>query len=405
MAKEGLNGVFGKPRTKLAKASTRLEEDAQVMEARLLQLRVTMQEEKQKRDAELPLKHAGNRWRSAREDRGSVRQYARDVQQKKTSKKQSVDRSASGSTKGSKPKKSSSKAKLVVLSPATVEQWAVPQVLEWLTTIGLEEFQSGFEFHQVTGKMLLEMTPEGCEKFGVYKLSARNRLLAEMEQIRALQTKKHLGDGRAGAEAAEIIDPKLRDVELVPELSSPPSKLAAKTHWSHVAPISENGISSDDGQVPVNLADGAFDEEASHATFMKALLEWRESDSSAAKSNQDEEWINPMLSGDNHAGEKDGGALLEGSYDEEEARDSFQQALLAWRNGADSKVSPPPAAIPVEQIESGCVPGERKSCWQCYRVEQVDALVHDEQTNKSFCGSTCQEAYHEQYARFYPSSS
>lgn len=57
MAKEGINGVFGKPRPlrgKVGKTSDRLEEDAQAMEARLLQLRVSMMEEKQKRDAELP---------------------------------------------------------------------------------------------------------------------------------------------------------------------------------------------------------------------------------------------------------------------------------------------------------------------------------------------------------------
>ncbi|EGZ29382.1 hypothetical protein PHYSODRAFT_472784 [Phytophthora sojae] len=366
MAKEGINGVFGKPRPlrgKVGKTSDRLEEDAQAMEARLLQLRVSMMEEKQKRDAELPLKHAGNRWRSAREDRGSVRQYAKDVQQKKTS----------------------SRPKVAILSPATVEQWTVPQVLEWLAVIGLEEFQSGFEFHQVTGKTLLGLTPEGYEKLGVFKLSARNRLLAEMEEIRKTRSGSQSG---GGTEAAEIIDPKLRDTPLVPEMPSPPSKLAAKTHWSHVAPLSENGVASGDGQVPVNLADGEFNEEESHASFMKALLEWRESDSThpAATSNQEEEeWVNPVFNASNTDGrdnQKSGGALLEGTYDEQEAHNSFQEALLA-----------------------GCAPGERKSCWQCYRVVQVDALVHDDQTSKEFCGSACQEAYREQYARFYTSPS
>ncbi|EEY58720.1 uncharacterized protein PITG_10848 [Phytophthora infestans T30-4] len=361
MAKEGINGVFGRPKTlrsKSAKASDRLEEDAQAMETRLRQLRVTMLEEKKKRDADLPLKHAGNRWRSAREDRGSVRQYARDVQDKKTC---------------------SSRSKLVILSPATVEQWTVPQVLEWLTAIGLIEFQIGFEFHQVTGKMLLNLSPAGYEKLGVFKLSARNRLLAEMEQIRAQRIKQN------GTQAAEIIDPKLRDPQLGLEMSSPSSKLAAKTHWSHVAPLSENAVGSGDGQVPVNLADGDFDEDESHASFMKALLEWRESDSKQltleANSNQEEEeWVNPMFSTGTEEDHKGGGALLEGTYSEEEAQKSFQEA-------------------------SGCAPGERQSCWQCYRVMQLEDLVHDEQTGKSFCGSTCQRAYCEQYARFYTTSS
>ncbi|KAG7383802.1 hypothetical protein PHYPSEUDO_003285 [Phytophthora pseudosyringae] len=420
MAKEGLHGVFGKAkplRGKLVKASDRLEDDAQAMEARLLQLRVTMLEEKKKRDAELPPKHAGNRWRSAREDRGSVRQYARDVQQKKASKKQNKkdasesSRPSSGAKK-SKAAKTSSRPKLAILSPATVEQWTMPQVLEWLAAIGLEEFQSGFEFHQVTGKMLLRVAPEGYEKLGVFKLSARNRLHAEMEQIRAQQVKQ-VREGQA--EAAEIIDPTLRDAQPVPEMPSPPSKLAAKTHWSHMAPLSESAVASGDGQVPVNLADNEFDEGASHASFMKALLEWRENDSKelAAKSNQEEEeeeeeWVNPMFSGgsaEDQETEKSGGALLEGTYSEEQAQKSFQEALLAWRNGGDAKTSGAStgsrSTVPVEQADSGCTPGERQSCWQCYRVVQAEDLVRDEQTNKSFCRPSCQEAYREQYARFY----
>lgn len=75
-----------------------------------------------------------------------MRQYAKDVQQKKTSKKQSKKYGLSEGSKASKPsklKKSSSRPKVAILSPATVEQWTVPQVLEWLAVIGLEEFQSG----------------------------------------------------------------------------------------------------------------------------------------------------------------------------------------------------------------------------------------------------------------------
>ncbi|KAG1683532.1 hypothetical protein DVH05_022939 [Phytophthora capsici] len=404
MAKEGINGVFGKPkvlRSKLVKASDELEEDAQTMEARLLQLRVNMLEEKKKRDAVLPLKHAGNRWRSAREDRGSMRLYARDVQQKKAKKKNKKENTDSIGSKKLKTKKSS---KLDILSPSTVEQWTVQQVLEWLRAIGLEEFQSGFEFHLVTGKKLLGMSSEGYEKLGVYKLSVRNRLLAEMEQIRAQQMKE--GNGlENGNEPAEIIDPKLRDTHLI---SSPLSKSAAKTHWSHVSPLSETSIASGDGQVPVNLADGEFNEDASHASFMKALLEWRESDSKeVSKSNQqDDEWVNPIFNGgieEAQETQKTGGALLEGTYNEDDAHNSFQEALMAWRNGGSDSATR--SATPVEQTESGCTPGKRRSCWQCYRVVQVEGLVHDGQTDKSFCGSTCQHDYHELYARFYTSSS
>ncbi|KAG7401306.1 hypothetical protein PHYBOEH_002110 [Phytophthora boehmeriae] len=393
------------PRGKFTKASDRLEEDAQAMETRLRQLRVSMLEEKEKRDKELPLKHAGNRWRSAREDRGSMRQYDRDVQQHKTvnssknqSKGGSADRPASGRKgKSKKVKKSSSRPELAVLSTATVKQWTVPQVLEWLAAIGLEECQSGFEFHQVTGKILLALEPDKCAQLGITKLSTRNHLLAELEQIRAQQIKKHNGTQNGPTEPAEIIDTKLRDISKMP----PTSKLAAKTHWSHVTPLADNAVSSGDGQGPVNLADGEFDEDASHTSFMKALLEWREDDTDqlVTVSKQDNEWINPILSGGQ---DKIGGALLEGTYDEAEAHNSFQEALTAWRNGEDNGNSGT-VTTTVEQIDSGCAPCERKSCWQCYRIVQANVLVHDEQTQKSFCDSSCKANYREQYARYYTS--
>ncbi|RLN87488.1 hypothetical protein BBJ28_00004798 [Nothophytophthora sp. Chile5] len=431
MAKEGIGGIFGKPkpaRGKPTKASDRLEEDAQGMETRLRQLQISMMEEKQKRDAELPLKHAGNRWRSAREDRGSVSQYARDVQQKmkdqkpRKAKKKDLSQqmeqgraSSSGGTMGrkKKAKKSSSRPELAILSPATIAKWTVPQVLEWLMAIGLEDCQSGFEFHQVTGKALLELTPDGCARVGISKLSARNRLLAELEIIRDQQSKQTRCEGTGQAKPAAIIDPKLRDGQIGPEMPSPVSKLAAKTHWSHVAPLAETSISSGDGQVPVNLADGDFDEEASHASFMKALLEWRDIDADQAVngSNQEDEWVNPTMTAfhaadadkDDADGPSHGGALLKGSYDEAEARESFLQALQAWRSGSNAEPGTDHrAATPsVEQTETGCVAIERKSCWQCYHVMQVDHLVYDEQTKKSFCGASCQAAYQEEYARFY----
>lgn len=90
---------------KAKKISERLEEDAQEMEARLQQLRLNLLEEKKKREKALPLKHAGNRWRSAREDRGSVSRYASDVQTRQAKSKSQQPES------GDKGKKSRNKAR------------------------------------------------------------------------------------------------------------------------------------------------------------------------------------------------------------------------------------------------------------------------------------------------------
>lgn len=394
MVKEGIGGVFGKPKPlqTTLKTSDRLEQDACTMEARLMELRVTMQEEKKKREAALPLKHAGNRWRSARADRGSVRQYARDVEQKTLNKKQT----AKVGTK--KASKSSSREKIPILSPATVKQWTVPCVLAWLKAIGLEEYQSGFEFHQVTGKRLLKLSLEGYEKLGVCSVSARNQLLAEMKKVRTCQVKKGT-TGSSPIEAAEIIDIKLRD----PHVVSGPSKLASKMHWSQITPITDNINVSGDNQVPVNCADEESKEEAGHVSFLKDLFEWREDDAKQPEmSNQEQgEWVNPMFSG--RSKDNNGGALLKGAYNEVEAHNSFQEALQAWRSGIRTAITP--LLTPVEQTESGCTPGARQSCWQCYRIVRVEELLHDELTDKLFCGPTCQEKFRVQYARYYVRSS
>ena len=54
--------------------------------------------------------------------------------------------------------------------------------------------------------------------------------------------------------------------------ASPSSKRAV--HWSQVKPISENEVSGS-GSVPVNLADGQFDEAKQKEDFQAAVMAWR----------------------------------------------------------------------------------------------------------------------------------
>ena len=47
----------------------------------------------------------------------------------------------------------------------------------------------------------------------------------------------------------------------------------SKLHWSEATPLSENTVQNAD--VPVNLADGMYDEAAQRAAFQAAVAEWR----------------------------------------------------------------------------------------------------------------------------------
>jgi hypothetical protein len=405
--------------TKLVKVTERLEGDAKEMEDRLIQLKISMLEVKKKRERELPLKHGGSRWRSAREDRGSVSKYAQDIQNradmgitKKTSKGKQTklladSQNATVSTANKKTKTSEQRAAddaLTILTTATISKWTMIQVLEWLTAIGLEEFQSGFEYHQITGATLLELTLDELTQIGVHKLSARNTLVAQIDRIRDTNRATQGDMARFLTQPVEIIDSKLRDVN--PELPSP--QLRGGIHWSQVKPLSETMVAMGNDEVPANLADGDFGEEASHASFMKALLDWRVSDTQQHETKpgggDDGLWVNPMMSFIQEEVEFTGGDLLEGSYDEDKEQEAFRRAVEAWRNGGVTKQNVPGAkasARIVEQTEQGCTPNQRKSCWQCYCVVNVDSLLIDDQTRKPFCSLDCQSVYHQQYSRFY----
>ncbi|DBA04864.1 TPA: hypothetical protein N0F65_006866 [Lagenidium giganteum] len=338
------------------------------MESRLRQLQLQMLEEKQKREREKPMKHGGNRWRSAREDRGSVAHYAKDI----------ITSNVGRSKSAVKPVSSDIKQK----TPA--------QVLEWLTSIGLDEYHSAFEFHQVTGGVLLELTLDEYVQIGVSKLSARNLLLVEAAS-KAKGRDKHRATGQKPV-PVDIIDPKLHNAPPGPEVPSPTER---RVHWSHVTPIADNPVRDGDGQVPINLADGEFDEDASHATFLKALLDWRGTDGDGAGAD-DKFWTNPMATGG-------GGKLLEGSYDEENEHIAFQRAVAAWRNGGVNQGLPSATEIITERSEQSCATSQRRSCWQCYRLVAADEVVRDTAvTKKEFCSDRCLDCYQQEYAHLYP---
>ncbi|GLE05611.1 hypothetical protein PINS_up014643 [Pythium insidiosum] len=394
------------------KVSERLEEDAQAMEERLVQLRLKMLEDKQRLERERPAKFGGSRWRSAQEGIGTVSRYAKDVeakmkQPKKAQQKASSSADAAPASEANGKKKKTKKVRAdsapAVLSAVTVAKWTCPQVLEWLSSLGLEEFCSTFEFHHVTGTTLLTMSMDELIGIGVTRLSSRNLIWTELDKM------KQIAQAAAPHEPSEIIDPKLRDTPLVPEmtaslLTQDGSEGTAKVHWSHITPLKElsAAINGSDA-VPVNLADGDFDEEASHASFMKALLEWRGGVDDEKDAKDDDMWHNPIEdnSGVEDEQRESRGRLWDGEYDEAKEHAAFAQAVEAWRKAGVQREPAASRPSTAERIEQGSEMAARKGCWQCYRVVLLDQLVVDDMTHKTFCSVKCQGAFTSEHARLY----
>ena len=127
-------------------------------------------------------------------------------------------------------------------------------------------------------------------------------------------------------------------------------------HWSHVKPLAENVVTGN-GTVPVNLADGNYDEARQQSLFQQAVNEWRTPGSSSSSSSSSSStatatsssvgglsaggsmWNNPLGSLGGSGGEAEGKksekgpSLSEGELDVAAEQAKFQQAVLEWRTG------------------------------------------------------------------------
>jgi hypothetical protein len=74
--------------------------------------------------------------------------------------------------------------------------------------------------------------------------------------------------------------------------------------------------------------------------------------------------------------------LLQGNYDEEASKASFQEALNEWRQGKKE----------VSTVASNSnTPNEKFSCWQCYKLITNEKIF--EIAKKKFCSEGCLEKY------------
>jgi len=371
-----------------AKESDRLEADAGRMEQRLEELRLKMSEDKQKRDNQKL--SGGNRWWSAREDRGSVRSYAKDVREKKPSSKSRVVLTNNQKKmnislgKSGKPLRENRK-------DIQINTWSIKEVIEWLNSLSLSHHCPTFEFNEISGSVLIDLTPSDLDYLKIVDQAERKLILHSIESLKQKILKS--ASQKSLPPPCEIIDDKIRDVQH----EQVESFKTTKTHWSHIKPLADHQVTNPNEHAPVNLADGDFDEENSHASFMKALLEWRSSDTEACESVQPENttenefWKNP-LAGVPH--EKNGGELLCGNFDEELSHKGFLEALQAWRHESKPKHSRDTA-----ESSAGSPTESKRSCWQCYKI--CTSVVYDKVTSKDFCSSKCKDRFVEEYARFY----
>ncbi|CAK4619493.1 hypothetical protein LEN26_009526 [Aphanomyces euteiches] len=384
--KEMAAGTFGKAKPLPGqqgynlKESDRLEDEARRMEAQLVQVKLGMQQQAQREMEKAKMKD-GNRWRSARQDRGSVRQYAQDVKAKATTSKGSSSRSR----KQQQQQPQQQQAHKPNKSRPSCASWAIRDVVQWLASVGLSHHAPTFEFNEVSGAVLVDLTPADLDYLQVTSPAERKALLQHIEQLKR-STKAAL--------PKDIVDDKLKDAVVVP-----PSK--AK-HWSQLQPLAANKTAvPQSADVPtVNLADGDFNEDASHASFLKALLDWRASDQDddGGGGHADSElWTNPLADPVEEP-RPGGGKLLAGEFDEVQSHAGFLAALHAWRHSVVDNQKPELASASA----GGGSPVEAKqSCWQCYKLVKAAAVVQDAATTKQFCSKACQALFHKEYARFY----
>lgn len=392
------------------------------------------------------------RWRSGAADRGSIRGYSKDVRERKVKPER---RGAGGSRGGGSAGASEGKrAGPAVGRPGSARRglkhqdaakWTVPDVLRWLSTIGLEQYGPAFTENEINGAVLLELTTDDLAYLKINILGHRKMLLKAVEK---LQVAAGVAPASMAASPAATVSGSVSAAPPAPpndptsaaagEARTPPGKGETKiVHWSHVAPLAENEVVG--GEPPVNLADGTFDEAAAHASFREAVMQWRTGDGSAGAApvtieREGEMWHNPFMGSGaatsasgtgtgtgsgagigsggratvgssllthlEEAAPGGGGKLLSGALDEDAEHREFQRAVDAWRSGK-GPVSATDAAGSATDAAAGAAArgAEKHSCYQCYKLYYSAAgegsgsgVVLDEHT---FCSAGCSSTYSE----------
>eukprot|EP01029_Cantina_marsupialis_P006713 TRINITY_DN17408_c0_g1_i1.p1 TRINITY_DN17408_c0_g1~~TRINITY_DN17408_c0_g1_i1.p1 ORF type:complete len:582 (+),score=201.99 TRINITY_DN17408_c0_g1_i1:122-1867(+) len=327
------------------------------------------------------------------------------------------------------------------LDVSKADRWTTKEVCRWLGSLGLASFADVFIDNQINGKVLLMMQQEDFDYLGVKKLGHRkilqhgietlknpellsargNRMESEMPKPRSVapkpiqqpsppripvpknrSSKATSFSSTAPPTSNDMLTSRSQLEELpAPENSSPESKMPEKKmkHWSQIKPIAENEVEG--GELPVNLADGQYDERGAHLSFLAALDNWRngvDSDDEDAGAANDGGWVNPFAADVPPEPEEGGGALLNGDFNEEEEHLAFMEAVNAWRTkGSNADGTSEDKTKTTEGTGEGSM---RRGCYSCMRTffEEIGFSTSglpngSDFKDKYFCSEECFNEY------------
>lgn len=299
------------------------------------------------------------------------------------------------------------------LKPSAASSWSTAEVADWLAVLGLEQYSPLLTQHALAGQQVLELSASDLDYMGITALGHRKLLLKGVDQLRVA----------CGMQPASAAAPRAAALP-----SNPPAQSAAGTqaapgkpvvHWSATVPKAGAAGASTSGTS--SLLDGEFDEAGQAAAFQAAVAQWRVQNGKPSVSAPagaaagsglarlgGSTWSNPFTSSggaDENAnpegGRGAGGCLLQGSYDEEAERRSFQEALAAWRKGDSVEGSKASMSTAEAGSSSPSRPagGARAVCYQCYRAFYAAAGYTPQESQlqaglqgKPFCSAACHAA-------------
>ena len=266
---------------------------------RLSMLKAQMALEKEAWEKKRTAGGKGCRWRSARPDKGGIRSYDKDVRRSKRGGGSGSERSSGGRA----------------ARPSDPSKWSVNHVCKWLRKELQFDKQSRavFREQEIDGAALLELTEGDFVALGVTKIGRRKALARAIAglmgvppaasspivtRVREQMASEALSAGSSAATAsmstatatAGATTTASMGTESDPAMfSRVGSEIAAqkppprKIHWTQGKQRTGTlAVPGEAAEMPVNLADGAFDEQASHASFLAALHEWRSAGASDA---------------------------------------------------------------------------------------------------------------------------
>ena len=317
-----------------------------------------------KEDASI-IRNDGNRWNSARPDKGSVTSYAKDVQQRLLKKKSEPVLTATAECR-----RAVRQAKITGdFKTKEVNNWTVHDVAQWLQSMMLDQYTQAFMTNQIDGLILLDISLEDLDYMEIKILGHRKIILRGIEDLRN-NKRVTMPLFASNTQSNENIVPLQQDVQHLRSKDDNVSKSLNDnnnnkekklTHWSHLEPLAANDNVDNENNIMVNPADGDYNEEAEHAAFMAAVLEWRQGGKKGStkiehefenEKPNDGMWHNPFVpnsplmndsdvdsptthleskSSFNNNNNNNNNSLLSGELNEEAEREEFKKAVEAWR--------------------------------------------------------------------------